>query len=194
MQEWDIAIAQDADTYSHSAEVIQFLQWRIEFRKQCRNAGWLEAARYVDWQIAQLGKGAIRLPAQVYITGFDRISPQEQRLFDAMSDRGVKVEHWPHLRETPTLGVQTIFVDSEAECRAAVAWIAGKLADNPQSRVAIVVPDLAALRGRLTALLDDTLHPATLSPTHAQTPRSYDLSLGNCWNSASIAAWPCGVM
>ena len=179
MQEWNIAIAADAaDAYRHSTEVAQFLQWRAEFRQQCRAAGWLEATRYIDWQIAQLDKGAGNLPQQLYIAGYDRISPQEQRLFDALSARGVKVERWPHLLEIPSVSVQASLADCEAECRAAVAWVAHKLASNPQARLAIVAPELGNLRERLSALLDDSLHPWALSPAQSEAVRSYDLSLG----------------
>ncbi|MFA6180370.1 MAG: PD-(D/E)XK nuclease family protein, partial [Candidatus Methylopumilus sp.] len=51
MQEWNIAVPQQIGSYHHAEEVEQFLHWRTEFRKQCRNAGWLECTRYMDWQI-----------------------------------------------------------------------------------------------------------------------------------------------
>ena len=180
MQEWNIAMspASEADRGSHSEETAQFLQWRAEFRKHCKTAGWLESTRYVDWQIAQLAKGAGELPTALYLAGYDRLSPQEQRLLDTLTARGVEVKPWPHLSESSGLATQTGFADAEAECRAAVAWVVAKLAADPQARLGLVVPELANLRGRLTALLDDHLHPETLSPAYAEHDRRYDLSLG----------------
>lgn len=179
MQEWNIAVVSNAQgEYAHAEEVEQFLRWRAEFRKQCQAAGWLETVRYLDWQIAQIEKGMGELPATLFIAGYDRISPQEQRLFDVLRARGTKVERWPHLLPVPPPAMQVALADSETECRAAVAWAADILAENPQARLAIVAPELASLRERLTALLDDVLHPAALSPALAETPRSYDLSLG----------------
>jgi exodeoxyribonuclease-5 len=180
MQEWNIAIANipEASRSNHSEETMQFLQWRAEFRKQCKTAGWLESTRYVDWQIAQLARGVGELPGVLYLAGYDRISPQEQRLFDTLSGRGVAVKQWPHLSEFSASATQTGFADAEAECRAAVAWVTAKLAVNPKIRLGIMVPELANLRGRLIALLDDHLHAEALSPGNAEHDRRYDLSLG----------------
>lgn len=181
MQEWNIAVP-DAGL-GLSEEVGQFLIWRSEFRKQCESAGWLERTRYLDWQIAQIAKGTATLPSEVFIAGFDRISPQEQRFLDALKSQGIVVQPWQHLLAAQALGelnvAQTSFADSEAECRAAVAWVAEKLKANPQSRLAIVSPELAKVRERIAALLDDTLQPAAISPALAEMPRLYDFSLGN---------------
>jgi len=188
MQEWNIAVPQQIGAYHHAEEVEQFLHWRTEFRKQCRSAGWLESTRYVDWQITQIEQGAGELPACICIAGYDRISPQEQRLFDAIKARGVIVEPWQHLLEETAISTQVGLTDAEAECRAAVAWVTEKLRINPQSRLAMVVPELANLRGRLTALLDDILHPHTLSPAYAEAARSYDLSLGAALSRQPLVA------
>jgi len=182
MQEWNIALPQQSGDYGYAEEVVQFLQWRNEFRRQCQSAGWLECTRYVDWQTAQILKGAgalsASLPVTLFYAGFDRISPQEQRLFDGLASCGTEVAPWPHLLESPASASQLSLDDCEAECRAAVAWVAEKLAIKPNARLGVVVPELASLRQRITALLDDNLHPAAASPAHAESDRSYDLSLG----------------
>ncbi|HZV61511.1 MAG TPA: PD-(D/E)XK nuclease family protein [Methylophilaceae bacterium] len=180
MQEWNIAVPDVA--MGLSEEVSQFLLWRSEFRKQCEASGWLERTRYLDWQIAQIAKGVAALPVQVFIAGFDRISPQEQRFLDALKSQGVVVQPWQHLL-LQTSGewniAQISFADSDAECRAAVAWVSEKLKANPHSRLAIVSPELAKVRERIAALLDDTLQPAAISPASAEMPRIYDFSLGH---------------
>ncbi|HEU4709715.1 MAG TPA: PD-(D/E)XK nuclease family protein, partial [Methylophilaceae bacterium] len=178
MQEWNIPVP-DAE-FGLAEEVSQFLQWRAEFRRQCETAGWMERTRYLDWQIAQLGKGEASLPVEVFVAGFDRISPQEQRLFDALQSRGVTVTPWHHLLAPDAADARQIaLADSEAECRAAVAWVAERLQANPQTRLAIVSPELANARERLAALLDDLLQPAAVSPALAELPRNYDFSLGS---------------
>jgi len=178
MQEWNIAVPDAA--LALSEEVSQFLQWRSEFRRQCESSGWLERTRYLDWQIAQLAKAVAELPAEIFIAGFDRFSPQEQRFLDALRAQGVEVQTWQHLADNTEPAIaQVALVDSEAECRAAVAWAAAKLKMNPQARLAIVSPELAKVRDRVAALLDDTLQPTAVSPALAEMPRIYDFSLGN---------------
>lgn len=194
MQEWNIAVPQTSGPYGHAEEVSQFLQWRVEFRRLCQASNWMEGARYVDWQTAQLTKGAGKLPAHLIYAGFDRISPQEQRLLDALTARGVQVSKWDGMEHAHAqLNVQTQasqigLSDCEAECRAAVAWLAARLQARPDARLGLVVPELANLRQRITALLDDVLHPATASPAHAEATRSYDLSLGEALSRHPLVA------
>lgn len=179
MQEWNIPVP-DAE-FGLAEEVSQFLQWRTEFRKQCEAAGWLERTRYLDWQIAQLSKAVATLPEQIFKAGFDRTSPQELRFFDALETRGVTVTPWQHLLQPDVVPEirQVMLADSEAECRAAVAWVAANLQTNHTARLAIVSPELAKVRERLAALLDDVMQPAAVSPALAEMPRNYDFSLGS---------------
>jgi len=159
-------------------ETQQFLRWRSAFRKACANSGWLEPARYLEWQIDQLESGAGRLPQQLHIAGFDRLSPQESRLFDVLTARGVTIARWSAGLDQPAQAVQVKLADADAECRAAVAWARQHLAQNQQTRIAIVAPELGALRTKLASLLDDVLHPEAILPAAAEMPRLYDFSLG----------------
>lgn len=175
IQVWGIQIDSSSQA---TEETRQFLFWRKAFQKACSQGDWLEQVRYFDWQISQLAKGAVNFPATIYIAGFDRIDPQQQRLFDALTMRGVNIEYWQIASQSLKEAVQVCLPDREAECRAAVAWAADILRTNPQAQIAIVVPELAVLRERLASLLDDNLHPASVQASQAEMPRSYDFSLG----------------
>lgn len=175
MQVWGIEIGNSSQT---TEETSQFLLWRKAFQKACSQGDWLEPVRYFDWQINQLAKGSSNLPATIYIAGFDRIDPQQQRLFDVLDERGVKVDHWQITSLPLKESSQVCLPDREAECRAAVVWAADMMRANPQARLAIVVPELAILRERLASLLDDNLHPTAIQASQAEMPRSYDFSLG----------------
>lgn len=159
-------------------ETRHFLQWREAFQALCREHNTLEAARLLNLQIDLLQRSAGRLPASVALAGFDRLSPQERRLIDILQSRGVIVSQFHPAGETAGTAVQLACDDSDAECRLAVAWAAQQLQHNPQAKIAIVAPELSALRNRLTALLDGTLHPTAIHPAYAQMPRCYDFSLG----------------
>lgn len=174
LQAWDVALPPGGD----SVEAREFLRWRAAFRQLCSQSGWLEAVRNFDWQIGRIVRGAGRLPPQLYLAGFDRISPQEARLFEALAARGVAVERWPLGQADAGAASQLALDDVEAECRAAAGWAAARLAERPQARLAIVAPELAKLRTRLASILDDTLHVDSLQPARAQMPRRYDFSLG----------------
>jgi len=178
MQVWNIQPTSLLAPQQTTEETRQFLQWRRAFQKACSQAGWLESVRYFDWQIDRLAKLESVLPASIYLAGFDRIDPQQQRLLDVFAARGVQVNIWNIEAEITAIPIQCKLDNREAECRAAVAWAVHALHADPQARLAIVVPELAVLRERLAALLDDHLHPVSIEASHAEMPRLYDFSLG----------------
>lgn len=211
--EWHIDLPQDGQAAAYQAEETrQFMRWRAAFRKLCHEYQVLESSRLLEAQIVCLEKGAGLLPETIYLAGYDRISPLEQRLFNALAARGVRVElsrfsghldghsvaaaeatrtmtealngcgpdaaSWNLGLAQAAAAMQASFDNAESECRAAVAWAQQHLAASSEARIAIVVPELGALRGRLKAILDDTLHPETVHPAQAESPRCYDFSLG----------------
>lgn len=172
--EWNLSLpANDL-----SEETRQFLQWRQRFQALCKQGGWLEPVRYFSWQVQCMENGSGDLPADIALAGFDRISPLQQRLFDAMRARGASVETYPLVFGQPQPARRVELNDQDAECRAAIAWASQQLAQQPTARLAIVVPELSALRDKLASLLDEAFHPDTVTPHQAQSARSYDFSLG----------------
>ncbi len=174
LEEWCIALPAG----DHNEETRQFLRWREAFRAQCARHDALEPARLLDLSVTLLERGAGRLPTVIHLAGFDRISPQLQRLLDALAARGVVVQPLTAALAQPAQALQAAYDDAEAECRAAAAWAAAQLAQQPGCRLAIVAPELSVQRARLAAALDDALHPERVLPAQAEAPRRYDFSLG----------------
>ena len=174
MSEWSLTVPGT----DYAEEVTAFLAWRHSFQRQCAQAGWQTGSQYLDWQISQIQQGKLQLPDCVYVAGVDRVSPQLQRLFDAIQARGVSFTSWAHLNVGNAAATKQGFADSDAECRAVVGWALAQRQQNPQARLGIVVPELERLRPRLAALLDAALHPVALSGHFAEMPRDYDFSLG----------------
>ncbi|HEY3325996.1 MAG TPA: PD-(D/E)XK nuclease family protein [Novimethylophilus sp.] len=174
LTEWNVLLAPGEQT----EETRQFLHWRSTFKTLCRKSAALDATSLTEIQVECLQRYSGLLPAVIFLAGFDRISPQEQRLFDVLEARGIRMERWPLSLDAAADAVQAAYDDVEAECRAAAAWAKACLAGNPQARIAIVAPELGALRCRLSAILDDVLHPETIHPGEAEAPRCYDFSLG----------------
>lgn len=182
LQAWRIVLPAGEQT----EETQQFLRWRAAFRKACAQSGWLESTRYLEWQIDQLEAGKGHLPQTIRLAGFDRVSPQEQRLLGVLQTRGVAVSFWQEAAVEAVEVQQVRLPDQEAECRAVAAWAASILAERPDARLAVVAPDLAAVRSRLAALLDDVLQPDTLCAAASESPRRYDFSLGQPLSSVPV--------
>lgn len=174
LTEWRLKL----DLDNASEETQQFMQWREYFQGLCEQANVLEAVRYEAWQITCLQRDAGQLPQTVQLAGFDRIHPNTKRLMSALEARGVTVSTYPITLASPQSLSHVLLNDQEAECRAAVAWAQAQCTQNPQSRLAIVVPELDALRAKLSHLLDDAFHPQAAAPAFAEIIRCYDFTLG----------------
>ena len=169
------------NSYFMSQETRQFLRWRHTFQALCKQKNAIEIARLTALQIDLLVSNTFDLPSQMVLAGFDRITPLQQRLFEALNAKGCAVTFDNVnvlIPETQRKIKHYALTDSHAECRAAVAWARDKLAENPDVQLAILSPVLGNTRRELIDLLDDTFHPETLLPQYAEMPRCYDSSIG----------------
>jgi exodeoxyribonuclease-5 len=174
LTEWHLKL----DLQNATEETLQFMQWQVHFQQLCKQANGLEAVRYEDWQITCLERDAGQLPTEIQLAGFDRIHPHTKRLINCLETRGVNVSTYPITLASPQQLFHVLLNDQDAECRAAVAWAQAQLAQRPESKLAIVVPELDALRGKLSDLLDDAFHPQAAAPAFAEITRCYDFTLG----------------
>lgn len=176
MHEWQVS-EQDINQHFMTQETRQFLRWQHTFLALCQQQQVIDSVRLKAEQIRLISTSALTLPAEIQLAGFDRMTPLERRLFDALEVQGVRIELLTHDNASAQVH-QYALPDLHAECRAAVAWAKQKLADNPQAQLAIISPTLGNIRRELADLLDDTFHPETLQPDHYELPRCYDFSLG----------------
>lgn len=159
-------------------ETRRFLEWQRHRHAACEARGWVGAASYRAWQIRSIAEGVGRLPASIAFAGFDRYSPQETELQRVLEARGVAVSELAPDRASPGEAFVSACVDRRAECRAAAAWAAQRLARQPDARLGIVAIESGSVREMLVAALDDALHPEALLAANADLPRRYNLSLG----------------
>ncbi|MES2012550.1 MAG: hypothetical protein V4445_02240, partial [Pseudomonadota bacterium] len=177
MCEW--CISESAINHDYiSQETRQFLRWRHTFQALCVQKNAIEAARLKAQQIALLENQSLSLPSRITLAGFDRITPLEHQLFDALKARGVQFDELAVSAPNTSQVAYCAQNDRNAECRAAVAWAKQKLTENPNAQLAIISPALSNVRRELLDLLDDTFHPETLQSARYEAPRCYDSSLG----------------
>ncbi|WP_371323526.1 PD-(D/E)XK nuclease family protein [Dechloromonas sp. ZY10] len=189
----DLAASLAAPELADEAEL--FRGWQSEFLRRCRERGWIDVGGWQQRVVGLLAAGEFSLPAKLWLIGFDRLTPLEQSLLSALEARGVRVEvaaFPPGIEVAGQLSVSLErsagepvpahypAADAAAECAAAVAWAAARLAQatRPGYRIGIVAPHLADVRERLESLLDDALHPESLRPDQAESTRCYNFSLG----------------
>ena len=160
-----------------SDEARLFTGWQAEFERRCQKAGWIDIAGLQCRVIELIAAGGFALPQRVEMHGFDRRTPLEDDLLAALGSRGVEIAAESSAAGPGRAG-RLGCPDLAGECAAAVAWARRRLEADPGCRLGIVAPDLAGVRDRLEFLLDDVLHPAAIRPDAAESPRSFNFSLG----------------
>lgn len=172
------------DASSH--DVRTFLDWSRAFEQRCRDEGWIDFARLPELLADAWRRGALPLPQVLYLAGFDELTPQQQRLLDALASAGsrIVVESAP---APATAGTLEVFSDMEAESFAAACWARRCLERDGADggRIAIVMPDLGSQRAVLLRMLDEVLDPESILPGRAPGHPLYDVSLGE-----PLADWP----
>lgn len=151
--------------------------WGLAFEDDCQRNGWLPDFRLADAVVAALSAGhGDHLPREVLLGGFLELTPAEEHCWDTLRESGVEVA----TLAPPDHGADAVRLacdDVRNEDRRIAAWAAGLLAENPQQRIAIVVPDLAARRAGLRRQLLDSLVPGWL-PGFDDAALPFNFSLG----------------
>ena len=152
-----------------------FIAWFTEYEKVTSQRRWTDAARLTDVVRPLLPKGLVRLPASFVAFGFDLVTPQQERLFDALASARVPVAtSRAEPRESKTRRIA--FASGRDEVGAAARWARARL-DAGARRIGIVVPDLARSRGPVARELADVMAPGRRL-TGAREALPFEISLG----------------
>ena len=154
-----------------------FRTWARAFAAACAAGDWIDEARLPDAVAERLADGRQRAPERLVLYAFDELSPQQGALCDALVAAGCEIAR---LAPRPLRGRvhRTRLPTSADELHAAACWARAALEADPSARIGIVVPDLAAARGRVARALDAVLAPARLRLNGLADARPYELSLG----------------
>ena len=169
-----------------------FLGWSARFERLCRERDLIDAGVLLAHMAASMqnSAGYIEvLPEQLFIAGFDIITPQQRhfllacetlrisvtrvQLFDAgQQNQGYTGEQRHGLLR------RVEFANEDAEIRGFAAWARHRAAANPNGRIAIVVPDLRVKRGEIVRAITDSLQPGKRVASPRTEPIGFNISLG----------------
>jgi probable DNA repair protein len=171
-------------------DVDAFVRWAGAFVSETGRLDALDLPRAADW----LARNAAVLPGvaslDVAFCGFVESTPQQRRLADALTTAGAKValiDAGAAVKLAPSARL-VVAASIRDELVRALDWARARALADPEARVGIVVPDLAARRAEVRALADDLLCPALQWPDALDRPRPYDLSAGESLASVPLVA------
>lgn len=135
-----------------------FAGWARAFEQVCVTEHWLDEPRVANVVMASGGA-----PQTVLLGGFDEFTPQQGALLEALQGWGGE---W-HAIERPEVASTSVtrseWIDAEAELRAAALWARSHVQEGSNRRIAVVVPDLGALRSKAQRIFTEVLHPHALA-------------------------------
>jgi len=152
-----------------------FARWATRYHERLRAARLLDRAEVPD----RLARSPGWLPGggRVALLGFNRVSPQQRRLLDALAAQGVEVSTLALAARDSSRA--RVACDSPSDELVRALGFAREHAErNPGARVGIVVQDLAARRNEVVALADEILAPHRLWPLAPGSAQPYGVSLG----------------
>ena len=162
-------------------ESSRFLNWQQCFLAQCQREGWIDTPSLHHALINELPHcfNAMRWPERVAFAGFTRMNPLEKTLLAMLAAWGIEtVELRLCPPGIPAAAHSRSYPDTASEALAAALWVQATLEAKPKAKLAIVVPDVSASRHILQDTIEDVLMPSAISPSQAESPRPFNISLG----------------
>jgi probable DNA repair protein len=185
LREWQLDLADRR--FAHSENPEAFRRWALKFRSLSDGRGEAVEADVPNLLLPLLATGACPLPPRLLLAGFYELTPARQTFAEALREAGCPVD-WGDLRGQPGRARRLRADDARHEMRLATGWARQILQEQPQARIGIVAPDLAARRSALAQVLGQVLDPAALAPGAPLAPRPWNLSLGQPLSDQPIVA------
>lgn len=154
-----------------------FLRWRQRWQDMCRQGGWEDPALLPERLILALNNGDVPLPNDLWLAGFDDLSPSVVALCKTLHECGVSVHRWmPPACASQSSG-RVGYADADEEVRCCARWTRQLLEGNVE-RIGIVAVDMASYQDRLQRIFREELTPAALLPGSG-SEKAFNLSLGS---------------
>jgi hypothetical protein len=157
---WEIRHAYRIDFANHAKildeNCASFRSWADRYQKICAEKNWIDDARLAD--AIALAAGSLK-PRNIVLFGFLELSPQQREFFNQLGAAGASISE-AKPETNPASATCAGYNDSEAELYSVASQIKQLLADKPNARIGVVVPDLATRRADALRIIDDVLQPA----------------------------------
>lgn len=155
----------------------RFRQWAAEFDRECTRRGWMSRGRLELWVTDATREGALLLPAEIVLVGFERMTPAQRALSTAIEARGVAVRIAEEKAYEAKLDLVRA-IDARDEIAACAWWTRTLLEENAETRIGVLAPDLHGVRSEIERVFRRVLMPETDDVSASTTAMPFELSLG----------------
>jgi probable DNA repair protein len=166
----------EPDSYSASTpEEHAFKRWCTAYLEYCDTHTYLDQQRLGTFMRNQFDTGAIQVPDEVWLVGFDEVTPQLRSVCEVLQLRGTRIVE-PQI--DARLACTRVFscADPRAELQHAISWALRHIAAG--KRVGIVVPELERHASTLEQIFTEHARACTEENEIAGDKVELNLSLG----------------
>ncbi|MHB1958228.1 MAG: PD-(D/E)XK nuclease family protein [Acidobacteriaceae bacterium] len=164
-----------------SIDAQAFSRWATELEKICRRSSVVPFSQVEPALASTIQTGNLPLPKAMFLVGFDRTTPSQELLIEALRVQGCQVEMveiGPPPTEIPS-GPAIVYARTpEEEIAGAAQWIRATLLENPGQRIGVVLPALGEIRDRMDAAFRRVLAPSSMDVQVSDPRLPYEFSLG----------------
>ncbi len=151
------------DRFTADEDSSVLLAWLDQFEQRCESNHWLPAVKITERVITAFQQGALTAGQGIVTIGFEDMTPLNQALLESA---GGYAHYKPQAK---ACSVTVVECDTaQQELLAAAVWAKQTLKNQPDARVAIVIPDLAQQRQAVHRLLLEVFDPAYNQPLDEQ--------------------------
>jgi ATP-dependent helicase/nuclease subunit B len=180
---WRLISSYEGRTRLHgttgNADTRAFQRWARMFERACKVEGYLAEAQLEETLRGALERGTLKAPAgNVVLVGFDRMTPAQTKLAEALRSAEVSVDEWrPAVPAERRMLVEA--ADESQELSAAARWVRELLEDQPDAKVAVIVPGLETQRNEIDRVFREVLAPELEDIRADNEAAPYEFSLGS---------------
>ena len=162
-------------------DVESFRGWARDFERESRQEDWLSRAMLpLVLHDAVLAR-QVEATARLVLTGFDRITPAQEYLIEALREQDHQVE-LAGAGEVSAMETALLVeaVDKRDEIVTCALWVKRQLAATAagRPRIAVVAPSVSSVRPEIEGVFRQILAPETVAIGPRDLPLPFEFSLG----------------
>jgi probable DNA repair protein len=163
-------------SFPGNSDTRAFARWATEFERRCARAHYLSEALLLETLRDAIVAGCF-FTAELVLVGFDSKTPAQTALLDAiLANSGVAAE-----LDLPALAPNLTLVDSpneQGELAACALWLRARLTENPDTSIAIIVPQIDPTRAEIDRVFRNILAPELEDIAAPVSSGPFEFSLG----------------
>jgi probable DNA repair protein len=162
-----------------------FHDWCERFEAHCDQHGLIDEWRFAAQVPELIEAGVVPLPDTIALEGFELpMTPLQRAILDAAEAAGTRIERRRGGALPGGLDTALEVEEDSDELMAAARWARERLTEQPEQRLAVVVPGLRERLGSVERIFRQVFDPPGFS-LEAQRDEPWHISLG-----PSLSRWP----